>query len=146
MTHLIDTSVWHKFASHAAVRSTINQLNTAGALFTTCAPVIAEYCFSARNAEELSEMQAEMALLMELSPQEMSVTAMQLQSALWRAGRMRAAGAIDTLIAAYAIVNRQVIVTCDTGFVHIARALQTDHSEHTLSVVYIREDGSVLAE
>jgi len=56
VTHLIDTSVWHRYARSAEVRNEVDRLVSTGALLTTCPVVVAEYCFSARNEAELSEV------------------------------------------------------------------------------------------
>ena len=63
MTHLVDTSVWHTYQRSAATRTAIARLIDAGALLTTCPVVVAEYCFSARSATELEELQEDMRLL-----------------------------------------------------------------------------------
>lgn len=143
MTHLVDTSVWHKYASHPQVKEVVDRLAQAGSLFTTCAPITAEYCFSARDAKELGELQRDMALMLEVKPKLLSENVRAIQSALWHQGRMRAAGSIDTLIAAYAIDAHQVVVSCDKDFAHISRALRAHGSELQLGYVYIDEDGTV---
>lgn len=145
MTHLVDTSVWHKYGSHPEVKAAIDHLALSGSLFTTCAPVIAEYCFSAKNPTELADLQEDMHLMLELKPDALSEYVSEIQSALWNQGRTRAAGAVDTLIAAYAIGSQQVVVSCDQGFAHISRALQAQGGQTQLSYVYIGENGSVTA-
>jgi predicted nucleic acid-binding protein len=42
------------------------------------------------------------------------------QNALWNRGLLRAAGAMDTLIAAYAIRNKATLLHYDRDFDHIA--------------------------
>lgn len=52
---------------------------------------------------------------------------LDLQAALWNAGLVRAAGAIDVLVAAYAIVNEATVLAADQDFVHIARVSGLQH-------------------
>lgn len=139
MTHLIDTSVWHRYARSAAVRDEVNNLVSAGSLLTTCPVVVAEYCFSARNNAELLELQTDMELLYLLESNDLTSRVTQIQSALWSTGLGRAAGSSDTLIAAYSLHHNQTIVTCDADFVHIARALDTARSERPLRVIHVTE-------
>lgn len=45
--------------------------------------------------------------------------ALDIQQTLWDAGMMRAAGAFDCLIAAYAVVNDAIILNSDKDFGYI---------------------------
>ena len=139
MTHLIDTSVWHRYARSSAVQEVIDRLVSQGALLTTCPVVRAEYCFSARDSSELAELHSDMDLLYLLESSDLTARVQQIQSALWSTGRVRAAGAADTLIAAYALHHRQTIVTCDRDYVHIARALDTSQATESLRVIHVAE-------
>ena len=49
--------------------------------------------------------------------------ALKIQNALWVAGRVRAAGTIDTLIAAYALANDATVLHFDSDFDHIATVI-----------------------
>lgn len=139
MTHLVDTSVWHKLGRSANIASAIFELKSAGALFTTCPPVVAEYCFSARNAAELDELREDMRNLHLLGAPVDNDIVGRIQVALWSTGRARAAGAIDTIIAAYAISARQVIVSADKDFGHISAALDDFGSKSRLRSIYLPE-------
>lgn len=48
--------------------------------------------------------------------------ALAIQQALWEQGMVRAAGAFDCLIAAYALVNDAVLLNSDNNFGYIERA------------------------
>lgn len=50
-----------------------------------------------------------------------------IQSALWHAGLVRAAGSLDILIAGYAIVNSATVLTADHDFGHIAKVADLRH-------------------
>ena len=143
MTHLVDTSVWHKYGRYAAVAEAVNELDVAGAIFSTCPPVIAEYCFSAKNIFELKSMADEMAQFYRLDSIALTEPVHHIQQALTKQGLHRAVGASDTVIAAYAIAAEQVLVTCDSDFLHIAHALKKSRSLGRLHVVHIAETGLV---
>ena len=143
MTHLVDTSVWHKYGRYPAVAGVINQLDRGGAIFSTCPPVIAEYCFSAQNVFELTAMQDEMAQFYQLDGLPLTSAIQRIQNALTKRGLHRAAGASDTVVAAYAIAAEQVLVTCDSDFLHIASALKKSRNLGRLPVIHISEEGAV---
>ena len=139
MTHLVDTSVWHRYARSPAVQSTVDGLVSSGHLLTTCPVVVAEYCFSARNNAELQELQTDMGLLYLLESDNLTPHVTRIQSALWSTGRTRAAGSSDTLTAAYALEHNQTIVTCDIDFVLIADALENAETTPPLRVLHVTE-------
>ena len=139
MTHLVDTSVWHRYARSPAVQSTVDGLVSSGHLLTTCPVVVAEYCFSARNNAELQELQTDMGLLYLLESDNITPHVTRIQSALWSTGHTRAAGSSDTLTAAYALEHNQTVVTCDIDFVHIAKALENAERTPPLRVLHVTE-------
>ena len=139
MTHLVDTSVWHRYARSPAVQSTVDGLFSSGNLLTTCPVIVAEYCFSARNNAELDELQADMGLLYLLESDDLTPRVKHIQSALWSTGLSRAAGSSDTLTAAYGLEHNQTIVTCDVDFVHIAQALEKTGTQPPLRVIHVTE-------
>lgn len=139
MTHLIDTSVWHRYARSPAVQSTVDGLVSSGHLLTTCPVVVAEYCFSAGSSAELDELQADMGLLYQLESDNLTPYITLIQASLWSTGRPRAAGSSDTLTAAYALEHNQTIVTCDIDFVHISQALEQAGEKRPLRVLHVTE-------
>lgn len=143
MTHLVDTSVWHKYGRFQAVARVVDELDSNGAIFSTCPPVIAEYCFSAKNVFDLRAMSEEMAHFYQLDSLLLTEPVHRIQQALTKRGLHRAVGAADTVIAAYAIAAEQVLVTCDSDFLHIAHALKKSRSLGRLHVVHIAETGLV---
>lgn len=139
MTHLVDTSVWHRYGRSPAVQSAVDALVSAGNLLTTCPVIVAEYCFSARNTAEWQELQTDMGLLYLLESDDLTPHVKSVQAALWSTGRARAAGSSDTLTTAYALEHNQTVVTCDVDFVHIAEALEKAGTEPPLRVIHVRE-------
>lgn len=142
MTHLVDTSVWHRYARSPAVQGVVDGLVSSGHLLTTCPVIVAEYCFSARNTAELEELQGDMGLMYLLESDDLTPRVTLIQSALWSTGRARAAGSSDTLIAAYALEHNQTVVTCDVDFLHIARALEVTGTMPPLRVIHLTEAAS----
>lgn len=143
MTHLVDTSVWHKAGRFPEIASALRELDQSGAIFSTCPLVIAEYCFSARTGSELEAMRNDLAQLYQLDGTKLADRVHIIQRSLWRHGLARAAGAADTLIAAYALAHEQTLVTCDDGFLHISAALNRSRSSERLHVLHCAESGVV---
>lgn len=141
MTHLLDTSVFHKYPHFDGVARAVNQLNENGAVFSTCSSVIAEFCFSAQNSQQLAQYQDRIRSLLLLESNAIAPLVELTQKALWAQGLVRGAGAIDTITAAYAMHARHTLVTCDKDHVHIARALQKFATRTKLKVVYLSESG-----
>ena len=139
MTHLIDTSVWHRYARSPSVQSVVDGLVSSGHLLTTCPVIVAEYCFRAQNNAELLELQVDMGLMYLLESDHLSPLVTLIQSALCSTGQARAAGSSDTLIAAYGLEHNQTVVTCDVEFVHIARALEETGTQPPLRVIHLTE-------
>lgn len=61
----------------------------------------------------------------EHSPEESLV--LGIQSALWASGYVRAAGAVDILIAGYAIANDATVLSADHDFDYIAAVIDLNH-------------------
>jgi predicted nucleic acid-binding protein len=143
VTHLVDTSVWHRYGSSPAVQDVVDGVVSRGGLLTTCPVVVSEYCFSARSATELNQLQDDLAMLYLLESDELTPFVRDIQSALWSTGRARAAGSADSLVAAYAIHHNQTVVTLDEDFLYIARALHSVNADKQLRVIRIQHDGQV---
>lgn len=144
MSHLLDTSTFHKIARFPAVRAALAKVLGNSGVVSTCAPVVAEYCFSARSPRELAEMQHDLGAFY-LLPAPADELIPHLQTALWGIGFARAANPIDTLIAACAIQANEIVVACDRDYLYFARALQQYGSAHRLRVIHIAEDGALTA-
>lgn len=127
--YLVDNSVWARLASSdAAIEARLRRIERAPAdLFVTCPPQVLEFCHSARTPEEHAHYREQISLgfPLEHAPDESLV--LDLQSALWNAGLVRAAGSLDILIAAYAIVNEATVLAADHDFGHIATVADLRH-------------------
>lgn len=127
--YLVDNSIWARLAAKdPRVEARLRRIERAPAdLFVTCPPQVLEFCHSARTPEEHARSRDEISLgfPLEIAPDESLV--LDIQSALWNAGLVRAAGSLDILIAAYAIVNDATVLTADRDFVHIAQVSSLQH-------------------
>ena len=127
--YLVDNSVWARAISgDSNTVARLRRIERAPAdLFVTCPPQVLRVRHSARTPDE-HEHYRERILLgfpLERAPDESRV--LDIQSALWRAGLVRAAGAVDILIAVYAIANDATVLTADHDFDYIARVTDLQH-------------------
>lgn len=85
-----------------------------------CPPIAAEVGFSARNGADHTALMQRLTSFAECSEHPASGEVLEIQNKLWNGGLLRAAGAIDTLIAAYALKNDAIVLHYDRDFDHIA--------------------------
>ena len=127
--YLVDNSVWARLArGDEAVTARLRRVERAPAdLFVTCPPQVLEFCHSARTPDEHAFYREQISLgfPLEHAPDESLV--LDIQAALWTSGLVRSAGAVDILIAAYAIVNDATVLAADHDFDHIARVSDLQH-------------------
>ncbi|MFP5347645.1 MAG: VapC toxin family PIN domain ribonuclease [Actinomycetes bacterium] len=93
----------------------------------TCPPQVLEFCHSARTSEEHARYRERISLGFPLQRAPDESLVLGLQAALGGAGLVRAAGAIDLLIAGYAIVNDATVLAADHDFDHMARMSELRH-------------------
>jgi predicted nucleic acid-binding protein len=129
--YIVDNSVWWKAGRHAEIADRLRQVATQH-LILTCPPQVLEYCFSAEDPDHYEALRADMELFHSAEHHPEAAEVLVLQQMLWDGGRKRAAGALDTLIAAYAIANDAIVLTADRDFLHLA-AVESD-----LRVEYVR--------
>jgi predicted nucleic acid-binding protein len=122
--YLVDNSAWARLAlGDPAITARLHVIErTPSDLFVTCPPQVLEFCHSARTPEEHARFREQITLgfPLEIDPDESLV--LDVQSALWNSGLIRAAGAVDILIACYAIVNNATVLCADHDFGYIAQA------------------------
>lgn len=122
--YLVDSSAWARHAQgvpHVVAR--IDRIVAAPSdAFVTCPPQVLEFCHSAPPGEhENYRAQIGLGFPLEQHPEEPFV--LSIQRALWEGGLFRAAGPVDILIAAYAILNDATVLACDHDFEYIARVV-----------------------
>ncbi|MEN2742222.1 VapC toxin family PIN domain ribonuclease [Microbacterium sp. X-17] len=114
-TYLVDNSIWQKVSSSPAIARRLREV-TPQHLLITCPPQVLEYCHSARSPEEYEKLREHMAGFLEAWEHPSESEALGIQQSLWDNGAVRAAGAFDCLIAAYAVANDAVILNSDQDF------------------------------
>lgn len=119
---LVDTSVWARLATTPEV---VEELKKIAELvrpvdLLICPPIALEYGFTAPSGNAHSALIAQLDAFgqCDVHPDQDEVLA--IQSRLWNSGLLRAAGAMDTLIAAYAVKNDATVLHYDRDFEHIA--------------------------
>lgn len=127
--YLVDNSVWARLATRdKGITARLRRIERAPAdLFVTCPPQVLDFCHSARTPAEHAHYREQISLgfPLEHAPEESLV--LEIQSALWNSGLVRAAGSLDILIAGYAIVNDATVLAADHDFDHIARVVELRH-------------------
>lgn len=127
--YLVDNSVWARLASgDSAITTRLKRIERAPAdLLVTCPPQVLEFCHSARSPDDHARYREQISLgfPLENAPDESLV--LDIQSALWNSGLVRAAASLDILIAGYAIANDATVLTADHDFDHIAAVSELRH-------------------
>lgn len=120
-TYLVDNSIWQKAGRSAAIAQRLREISPHH-LIITCPPQVLEYCHSARSYEEYRELREDMDELLPAWEHPTEKEALDIQQALWESGLVRAAAAMDVLIAAYAVANDAVVLNSDHDFGYIETA------------------------
>lgn len=120
-TYLVDNSIWQKAGTSSAIADRLRSLSPSH-LIITCPPQVLEYCHSARNQQEYTELRQDMTELLPAWEHPDEQDALNIQQALWDSGLLRAAAAFECLIAAYAVANDAVILNSDHDFGYIELA------------------------
>jgi predicted nucleic acid-binding protein len=120
--YLIDNSAWARVATETRVRETVEYLIRASQPddILVCPPIALEYGHSARGPREHGVIVEQLAAFTECAKVPPLADVLSLQAALWAAGLVRAVGAADLLIAAYALANDATVIHYDSDFEHVA--------------------------
>ena len=119
---IVDNSVWARLSTSADVRASLValvNLHSPSAIMI-CPPVAAEVGFSARTGSDHDQVMKRLAAFPECPRVPTSADVLDLQNRLWNGGLLRSVCAIDTVIAAYGIVNDATILHYDSDFEHVA--------------------------
>jgi predicted nucleic acid-binding protein len=119
---ILDTSVWQRL-SQPVVRQAVADLQAKSSPWSllVCPPVVAEVGFSARSGADHETGRHRLAEFPDCEAHPATSLVLDIQNALSHGGLVRAVGAVDTVIAAYAIANDARIVHYDSDFEHLAR-------------------------
>ncbi len=97
----------------------IVELSSPGDLLV-CPPVALEYGFTAPTPKAHTALADQLEAFGQCDAHPTQDEVLSIQSSLWNGGLLRAAGAMDTLIAAYAIKNDAAVLHYDRDFEHLA--------------------------
>ena len=103
-TYLVDNSIWQKAGTSTTIAEKLRALSP-NHLIITCPPQVLEYCHSARDPHEYAELREDMEELLPAWEHPDEQDALDIQQALWDSGLVRAAAAIDCLIAALSLIH-----------------------------------------
>lgn len=122
---LVDTSVWARLGTRPEVADELRRIieSVSPDDLLVCPPVALEYGFTARTGKEHSRLREQLEAFAECTEHPANGDALDVQSRLWNGGLLRAAGATDALIAAYAIKNNAAVLHYDRDFEHIASVI-----------------------
>lgn len=120
---IIDNSVWQR-QRQPPVRAAMDTILAATSAWSIliCPPVVAEVGFSARSSRDHDAVREFLAAFPECETHPSAALVLDVQGAIFSAGLVRAVDAVDTVIAAYAIVNDATVVHYDADFEYVARA------------------------
>lgn len=123
--YLVDNSIWGRVASgDPAITRRVRRIEQSSSdIFVTCAPQVLEFCYSARSLGEYEQYYQQISLGFPLEQSPAADVLIGVQRRLWMSGRVRAAGAMDILIAGYALVNRATVLAADRDFEHISQVV-----------------------
>lgn len=120
--YLIDNSVWARLSTApevvAALKALVDLADPESLL--VCAPIAIELGFGARTGPDHAVLREQLAAFAQCPEHPSADDALDIQGRLWNGGLLRSAGAMDTLIAAYAIRNDATLLHYDRDFEHIA--------------------------
>lgn len=124
---VVDTSVWARLATTPEVVDELKKIvELVGPTdVLVCPPVALEYGFTARTGKDHSKLMEQLDAFGECESHPTRDDVMGIQNRLWNGGPLRAAGAMDTLIAAYAVKNNASVLHYDRDFEHIASVVPT---------------------
>lgn len=125
---IIDNSVWQRLRQ-SPVREAMDAMMATRSPWSilTCPPVVAEVGFSARSGRDHRALREYLSAFPECENHPEASLVLDIQGAIWSAGLVRAVGAVDTVIVAYALVNDATVVHYDADFEHVARVWNGFH-------------------
>lgn len=121
-TFLVDNSVWARIPSSPHVKNAVLEIIARHGpnSIMVCAPVVAEVGFSARSGKDHSDLWEGLSAFPDCPFAPTADDTLAVQNALWYAGLVRAVGAMEALIAAYAMANHARVLHFDSDFDHVA--------------------------
>lgn len=114
--------MWSRLQTGEISSTALTSFTTSGNFLAACAPQLLEALYSTRSPREWdSEYPRNWAFLDVLHPGiETHAVSVELQRRLWHSGKVRAAGPVDTMVAAIALRHDAVVVHRDNDYERIA--------------------------
>lgn len=124
MQYLVDNSVLQRMGRAEVLASTMSLVDAGGEL-ASCAVSVDEASYSARSARELQDVRKRLTGDFRFLAQDAASDRIvgEIREALFAAGKGRAAGTRDLLIAAVAIRHDAVVLHYDEDFAHMASVM-----------------------
>jgi predicted nucleic acid-binding protein len=120
--YLVDNSVLQRLPRSPAVQTAVGAVLDAEDELCSCAFTLDEFAFSARSASQHAEGTHRLRtsfLYLSAAPHTAQIV-IDIRTALWQAGKGRAAGVINVAIAAAAVYADATVLHYDSDFDHIA--------------------------
>ncbi|WP_373866146.1 PIN domain-containing protein [Cryobacterium levicorallinum] len=105
----------------AALRKVV-ELHSPASIWV-CAPTAIEIGFSARNGPEHDSAWTPLSAFSDCPRAPTIDESLVIQNRLWHAALVRSVGEVDTLIAAYALINDATVLHYDSDFEYVARVM-----------------------
>lgn len=116
---LVDTTVYSKARHSSRVRADLERF-TEACVPAICVPLALELLHMTHSRQEYRRESSNLDKYVNLeSIPEVDATARDLQRRLWEGHLQRAAGTVDILVAAFAIVYRAIVLHDDEDYVHL---------------------------
>lgn len=122
--YIVDNSVWGRIDHNKSVENALWTAASSGVIYS-CTPQRLEFLYSGQGASGFTERQDFLNRVSVKLVDEPAVAerAEEIQYALAQKGKLRAVGAFDILIAAYAYVQRATVLHYDSDFDHLTEAV-----------------------
>ena len=122
--YVLDNSVLQRLPRSAQIRAAVTEILDAEDELCSCAATLDEFAYSARSATEHAESVRRLRysfLYLALAPA-IDQIVIDIRTALFAAGKRRAAGVIDVQIAATAVHHHATVLHYDADYDHIHEA------------------------
>lgn len=117
---IVDSSVWARMPTFDVVQQRVRRAVDEGQVIMPTA-ILLEVCFAAHSPAEWDARTTMFSVFPPTTPTTSThEIAMSIQGKLWHGGKVRAAGAIDTLVAALAIEHGATVIHYDADYERIA--------------------------
>lgn len=124
---IVDNSVWARLGTEPTIKSALEAIvnRYSPSLIWLCPPTALEIGHGAPSGRAHTALIGHLSVFPSCPVDPSTDEVLAIQNRLWVQGLVRAAGAIDVLIAAYALANDATVLHYDSDFGHVAKAEPT---------------------